>query len=160
MNVVVGHNRSNDQCLAMGVIDEVCITYSESEVIIFPFELLCRLLIHAVDIGERPILRLPDVTVLDPTCLLGEVRTAKDRLDFTWGLYFRSVILRPRPPIIDVILEVPAVNELLYLIFEGDAFLSGITDIFMEPAVLVLVPLGAVFKEWVRLLDQSCLLCS
>ena len=52
--------------------------------------------------------------------------------------------MRLRPPIIDIILEVPATDELLYLVFEGDALLSGVTDIFMEPAVLILVPFGVV----------------
>ena len=35
-------------------------------------------------------------------------------------------------------------DELIYLIFEGDAFLSGVIDIFMELAVLILVPFGTI----------------
>ena len=35
-------------------------------------------------------------------------------------------------------------DELLYLVFEGDALLSGVTDVFMELAVLILVPFRAV----------------
>ena len=125
-----------------------------------PFELLCRPLIHPQDIGEWPILRLPDVTVLCPTCLPGEMRTAEDRLNLAWGLYFKSVILRPCPPVVDVVLKVPAANELLNLILEGDAFISGMTDAFMEPTVLILVPLRTVSTQWVKPVEYSRLLCS
>ena len=48
-------------------------------------------------------------------------------------------------------------NDLLNLTLEGDAFLNGMTDIFTEPAVLILVPLGVVSTQWVRLLEYSCL---
>ena len=125
----------------MWVMDEVCITFSESDVDVFPLELFCESLPHSMDICEQPILHLPDVTVLHPT---HEVRTAEDHPNFSWGLCFRSIILRPRPSVIHVILQVPTANELLYLIFESDVLLSGITDTFMEPAVLILVPLVAV----------------
>ena len=42
---------------------------------------------------------------------------------------------------VDVILKVPVVNEILDLILEGDAFLSGMTDVLVESAILILVPL-------------------
>ena len=128
----------------MGVMDEVCITFFETDVVIFPLELLPRPLVQAGDIGEQPILCLPDVTVLRSTCFPCEMRSAEDYPDLAWGLYFRSIILWPHPSVIDVILEVPVVDELLYLVFEGDVLLSGVTDIFMETIVLVLVPFGAV----------------
>ena len=79
--------------------------------------------------------------VLGSTRLLGKMRFAEDRPNLAWGLCFMSIILRPRPPVIDIILEVLAMDELLY---EGDALLSGVTDIFMEPAILILVPFGAI----------------
>ena len=107
------------------------------------FELLRRPLIHIVDIGERNILCLQDVTVLHPMRLPGKIRT-EDRPDLAWGLCFRSVILWPCHPVIDVILEVPTMNELLYLVLEGDSLLNRMIDIFMEPAVLILVPLKVV----------------
>ena len=65
----------------MGVMDEVCITFSKSDVVIFPLDLLCRPLVHAVDIGEQPILCLLEVMVLHPMCLPGEMWYAKDRSD-------------------------------------------------------------------------------
>ena len=82
--------------------------------------------------------------VLRPTRLPNEMRSVEDRLDLAWGFCFRFVNFWPCTPIVDVILEVLTTNELLYPIFEGDALLSGMTDVFMEPTVLVLVPLVAV----------------
>ena len=51
----------------MGVVDMVCIIFPESDVIVLPLELLCRSLVHAVNIGERPFLRFPNVTFFRPT---------------------------------------------------------------------------------------------
>ena len=73
-----------------------------------------------------------------------KVRSVEDRPNFVWGFCFKSVVLRPGPPVVDVILEVPAMNELLDLILEGDAFLSCVTDVLMVPTVFVLAPLKAV----------------
>ena len=111
------------------------------------------------NIGERPLC-LPDVTVLRPTCFLGEIGSAKERLDLAWGFGFRSIILRPNPPIVDVVLEVPAVNELIDLILGGDALLSGMTNVFVESAAFVLVPLGTVSTQRVRPLEYPRMLCS
>ena len=57
----------------MGVIDEVCITIFEGDVVIFPFEMFYRLLVQVVDISERPIPCFLNVAVLGTTCLPGEV---------------------------------------------------------------------------------------
>ena len=48
----------------MGVMDEVCITISKGDVLVFPLELFCRLFVQVVDIGERPITCFPDIAVL------------------------------------------------------------------------------------------------
>ena len=85
MNVVVGHLRYNDQGVTMGVMDEVCITFSESDVVTFPLELLCRSLVQDMDIGDRPIFCLPTVTALSPTRLPSKIRFAKDRPNLLWG---------------------------------------------------------------------------
>ena len=142
------------------MVDEVCITFSESDVVVLPLELFCRPRIHTVNIGERPLLCLPDVTILRPTYFPGEMWSAEDRLDLMWGFCFKSIILWPGPLIIDIVLEVPMANELLDLILEGDALLNGITDAFVEPAVFVLVPLGTVSTQRVKLLEYPRLLCS
>ena len=100
-----------------------------------------------MDIGERPVLRLPDVMILHPTIFPGKMRSVEDHPDLVWGFCFSSIILRPCPPVVDVVLEVPMTNELLDLILEGDALLSGMTNIFVEQIVFVLVPLGAVSTQ-------------
>ena len=97
-----------------------------------------------MDIGERPIPCFPDIAILGPTRLPNKIRSIKDRLDLAWGLWFGPVILRSHPPVIDIILEVPATDELLYLVFERDALLSGMNDIFMELVVLIMIPFGAM----------------
>ena len=131
-------------------MDEVCITFPESDVIVLSLELLCKSLVHTVNIGERPLLRLSNVAFLCPMRLSCEMGSTEDRPNLAWGFCFRSLVLRPSPPIVDVILEVFAADELLSLILEGDTVLSGVIDILMEPKVFILVPLGAISTQWVR----------
>ena len=52
MYVVVSHHCCNYQVITMGVMDKVCITFSESDVIVFLLELLHQPLVQAVDIGD------------------------------------------------------------------------------------------------------------
>ena len=66
----------------------------------------------------------------------------------------------PGPPIVDVILEVPATNELLDLIIEGDALLSGVTDVLVALTMFVLVPLGVVSTQQFKPLEYPGLLHS
>ena len=61
MQIVIGHYRLDDQNVAVGVMDEVCITFFKSDVIIFPFKLLHRPLVHTVNISERPLICLPNI---------------------------------------------------------------------------------------------------
>ena len=65
------------------------------------------------------------------------------------------VILRSRPFVVDIVLQVPETNELLYLIFKGNALLDGMVDISMESAILVLVLLGTIPSQRVRPLENS-----
>ena len=71
----------------MGVMDEVCITISEGDVIIFLLDLFYRPLIQVVDIGEWLIPCFPDVVVLGPMCLPNKMRSAENRPDL---LYLQS----------------------------------------------------------------------
>ena len=144
MHVVVGHHCSNDEGLAVGVADKVSITINEANAIILLLEVFCRPLVQVVDINKWYFPCFPGVVVSGPTRLSREIGFTKDSLDLAWGLCCRTVILRSHPPVIDIVLQVPAANELLYLIFEGDALLGGMVDISVESVVLVLVPLGAI----------------
>ena len=141
----------------MGVVDEVCITFSESDVVVLPLELLYSPLDHAVDIGEWHLLHLLDVSFLRPKRFSNELRSAKDRPDFVWRLCLRCIILRPGPPIVNVILEVPAMDEFLDLILECNAFFGSVTDVLVVFAIITLIPFGVVSTQWVRLLEYSSL---
>ena len=93
MYVAVGHHRRVDQSIAVEGVEEVCITFFKNDVVVLPLELLCRPLVHIVNISERAPLCLPDVTFLCPTRFFSEVRSTKDHPNFVWGFYFRSIIL-------------------------------------------------------------------
>ena len=128
----------------MEVMDEVCITISKGDVVVFPLEMFCMLLVRVVDISEQPIPYFPNVAVLGPTCLPDEVRSTEDSPDLAWGLHFRLAILQSCPSVINIILQVPATNKLIYLIFQGDTLLGGVTDVFMKSTILIMVPFGAI----------------
>ena len=66
----------------------------------------------------------------------------------------------PGPPIVDVILEVAATNELLNLILEGDAFLNCVANVLVVPIIFVMVLLRAVSMQRVRPLKYPSLLHS
>ena len=144
MHVVIDHHSCDDQSDTIGVVDEVCITFSKSDVVILPLELLCRSLVHVVDIGEWPFLRLSVVSFLCPMHLSSQVRSAEDRPDFVWGLCLRSIILWPSPPVVNVVLEVLATDKFLDLILECDTLLGGVTNVPVESVAFVLIPLRAV----------------
>ena len=157
MHVVIGHHRLDDQSVTVGVMDEVCISFFESDVVIFPFKLLRRPLVRTVNISERPLLCLSDVSFLCPTHFSGEVRSTKDRPDLVWGLYLRCIILRPGPPVVNVVLEAPTTNELLDFILEHNALFRGVTNVLMVSTIFILIPLGTVSTQRVRPLEYSSL---
>ena len=61
--------------------------------------------------------------------------------------------MRPSPLVVDVVLEVPTMNEFLDLILECDALLGGVTDVLVVSTVFVLIPLGVVSMQRVKLLE-------
>ena len=93
-------------------MDKVCITLSENDVAVLPLELLCMPLVCVANIDEQPLLCLSNMTILCPKCFPSEIRPTKDCPDLALGFCFRYLVLRPGPPIINVVLEIPAVNEL------------------------------------------------
>ena len=121
MQVVVGHHGSDDQGVAVGVMNEVNIIIAKGDVVVFPLEVFYRPPIQVVDISEQPLPCFLGIAVSGLARLSIEMRSAKDSLDLAMGLRFRTVILRSHPSVIDIVLQVPATDELLYLIFEGDA---------------------------------------
>ena len=97
-------------------MNEVNITIAEVDVVIFPLEVFYRPLVQIVDISEWPLSRFPGIVVSSPMRLSSEMRSARDIPDFKRGLRLCPIIMRSRPPIIDVVSQVPAIYELIYLI--------------------------------------------
>ena len=117
MYIIVGHHCNNDQGIVVGMMCATSITIAEGDVVILPLEVFYRPLVQVINISERPLLRFPGIVVLGPTCLSSEIWSAKDSLDLAWGLHLWLVILRSRPSVIEVILQVPTADEFLHLIF-------------------------------------------
>ena len=159
MHVVIGHHCLDDQSVIVGEMDEVCITCFESDVVVFPFKLLRKLLVYTVNISERPFLCLPDVSFLYPTHF-SVTRSTEDRLDLVWGLCLRCIIMLPGFPIVNVVLEVPTVDEFLNLILKCNALFSGVTDVLMVSTIFILIPFGAISTQQVRPLEYPSLFCS
>ena len=153
MHVVIGHHSLDDQTIIVGVMDEVCITFFENDVVVLPLGLLYRPLVHTVNISERPFLCLPDLLVLYLRRFSGEVRFVEDHPNFVWRLYLRCIILRPGPPVVNVVLEVPMVDELLNFILKRNAFFYGVTNVLMVSTIFILIHLGAISTQRVRLLE-------
>ena len=147
MHIVIGNHRLDDQSVTVGVMDEVCITFFESDVVVFPFELFRRSLVHTVKISDWPLLYLLDVPFLCPVRFSSEVRSAEDRPDLVWGLRLRCIVLRPGPLAIDVVLEVFAADDFFNLILECNALFSGVTDVLMISTIFILIPLGAISMQ-------------
>ena len=109
MHIVVSHHCKDD---ATRIIIAV------GDVVILPLEVFYRLLVQVVDIIERSLPRFPGIEVSVPSRLSSEMGSAKGSPDLSWGLPFlRLLILLSRPLVVDVVLQVPATDELLYLIF-------------------------------------------
>ena len=82
MHILIGHHHLDNQSVTVGVVDKVCITFFENDVVILPLELLCRPLVHAVGIGDQPLLCLLDISFLRPTRFFEEVRSIEDCPNF------------------------------------------------------------------------------
>ena len=144
MHIIVGHHHSNDQGVAVGMMHVTSITIAEGNSVILPLEVLSMPLIQVINISDRPLLRFPGVAVSGLTCLFSEVWSAKDGPYFAWDFRLWSVILRSRPPVIDVVLQVPAADEFFYIIFQGDALFCCMVDIFVKLTILILISLRAI----------------
>ena len=82
MHFVVGHHCSNDQGTAVEVMDEVSITISEGDVVVFPLEMFYWPLVQVVDISDQLVACFLGILVLGPARLTGEMRSTEDSLNF------------------------------------------------------------------------------
>ena len=160
MHIVVGHHQLEEQSVAMGVMDEVCIAFFESDVIVLPLELLCKPLVHTANISERSPLCLQDVPFLCPTHFSGKVRSTEDHPNLVWGLHLRCIVLQLGPSTVNVVLEVPTADEFFDLILECNTFFSGVIDVHVVSTIFILIPFGAASMQWIKPLEYSNVFCS
>ena len=73
-----------------------------------------------------------------------KMRSPEDCPDLVWRLYLRGIILWPDPSTIDIILKVPAVDELFNFILKRDTLFHGVTNALVVSTIFVLIPLGTV----------------
>ena len=134
----------------------MCITFFESDVFILPLIMLCRSLVHTVNIGERSRLCFSNVLLLGLAHFASEIGPTIDGLDFVWGLCLSCFFLWSSPPSINVILKVP---KFFNLILKRDTLLHSVIDVLMVLTVLVLVPFGAVSAQRVWPFEYVSLFC-
>ena len=72
----------------------VCISITKGDAVHFPYELLRRLLVQIVNVGERSVPCLSDVAVLGSSRLFSEVWLPKNGSDFIRRFCLVLVITR------------------------------------------------------------------
>ena len=95
----------------MGVMDDMCITFIEGDVVALPLALFHRPLISGMTISERPQFCFQGISFLGPACFSIKVGATEYGLNFMWRLRFRCLVLRSGSSYVNIILKVSAVNE-------------------------------------------------
>ena len=152
MYVVVGYHGLDDQCVSVRVVNMVCISFTEGDVVHLPSELLCRPLVQRVLICERFFLCFSNIVILDPSRLSGQVWSVEDGPNFLKRFTPILVIL-----VMDVVSEVTITDEFLNLLFEHDTLLCGVVEILVISIVLILISFGVVSSQQIRPLVDVCL---
>ena len=125
----------------------VCISVIESNVVHLSFQLLHRLLVQTMKVGEQSILSLLNIAVSGSFHFFGEVRSAKDGPNFARRFYRVLVIALLSSSVMDVVPEVPITDEFLDLILEHNALLCGVADILVTPTILILISFGVASSQ-------------
>ena len=142
--VVVGYHGLNNQCVAMRVANVMCILIIEGDIVHLPSELFGRLLVRRVHTHERSFLCFSEIEILGSSRLPGEVRSTENGPDFTRWSHLVLVVARLGASIVDVVLEIPFTDEFFDLILEHNALFSGMAEIFVISAILILISFGVV----------------
>ena len=143
----------------MGVMDKVCITFFEGDVITIPLTLLRRPLGPDMNISERSRLCFPDLSFLGPVRFSVKMGLAEYGPNLMRRFYLWHIVLWFRPSSTNIILKVPTADELFNFIFQHDTLLYSVTNILVVSAVLILVSFLAVSMQWVRSLENPGLFC-
>ena len=140
MHVVIGYHGLDDQLVAVRVADMVrIISLVESDVVRFPSELLGRPLVRRVRGRDRSFLCVSEITVLGSSYFPDEVWPTKDSSDLARRFCFTLVLAQLGASIADIISEVSLLDEFFDLIFEHDALLCGVADVFVMSTIFVLI---------------------
>ena len=159
MYVVVGYHGLDNQCIVVQMASVARVSLTEGDIFHFTPSLLGRPLVGKAHGHNRPFLGLYEVAVLGSSRLPGEVQSAEDGSDFAMRSCLALVLMGLGAPVVDVVLEVSISDELLNLVFEGDAFFCGVADISVKSIVFILVPLRAVSLHRIGSFIHARVLC-
>ena len=146
MYVVISYHDLDNQCIPVWMADVTSVSITKSDIFHLASSLLGRPLVGRAHGRNRPFPGLSKVAVLGSSHLPGELRSAEDGSDFTRRSCLALVLMRLGAPVMDIILEVSLLDELLNLVFEGNAFFRGVADL----AVYIQVPFRAVSPHRIR----------
>ena len=121
-----------------------CVSLTEGDIFHLTSRLLGRLLVRRAHGRNWPFPGLSEVAVLGSSRLPSKVQSVEDGSDFKMRSYLALVLVGLGALVANVILEVSFSDELLDLVFEGNAFFRGVADISVKPTVFILVPLQVV----------------
>ena len=141
MYVVVGYHGLDDQCVVVGVANMECVLFAEGDIIHFPSKLLGRPLCPKGCGRDRSFPCFSEIAVLGSSRLSGEVWPTKDSPNLVRGSYFTLVTMRLGAFVVDVISEISFSDEFFDLILKHNALLHGVANIFVIPAIFVLISL-------------------
>ena len=135
MYVVIGYHGLDNQCIAIQMADVTCVSLTESDIFRLTSSLLGRPLVGRAHGRNRPFPGLSEVAVMGFLRLPGEVWSAEDGSDcarHAGRSCLELVLVGLGTTVADVILEVSLSDELLNLVFEGDAFFRGVADVSVK----------------------------
>ena len=150
MYVVIGYHGLDNQRIAVRIENVTHVSLTESDIFHLTSCQLGKLLVGRAHGRNQPFPGFSEVAVLSSSHLPGEVWSAEDGSNFARRSCFALVLVGLSAPVADVVLEISLSDELLNLIFKGDAFFRGVADISVKPIVFILVPLRAVSPHRIR----------
>ena len=144
MYVIIGYHGLDDQCVAVGVVNVVCVLITKSDIVHLTLGLLGRPLVRRVRTHERFFPCFSEIAILGSSGLPSEVRSTEDGLDFAGWSRLVMVVVRLGTSVADVVSEIPFTDEFFNLILEHNALFDCVANIFVKSTILILISFGAV----------------
>ena len=123
----------------MWVTDMAGFLFTESDRVRLTSELFGRPPVGRARGRNRPFPGFSEVAVLGSLCFSDKMWSAEDSSNHTRRLCLLSVLTGLGAPVADVVLEVLLSDEFFDIVLECDAFFSGVANILMVLAILVLI---------------------